>query len=120
MKIALRPSRQRSRDAELGTPGEPRHPAPRWLMALVASSLAAGTLMAAVVPGWIGAHRGEAAQSSGAALPAKRSADALRLYELPPVNVVADRRTELARIAHDEELMRLRQARSKAAAKPPA
>ena len=43
------------------------------------------------------------------------------LYELPPVFVVPDRKTELAKIQREEQLVPINQAaRSKPAPKPPA
>ena len=42
------------------------------------------------------------------------------VYRLPPVSVVTDRRTELARMRHEDRAERDRQARTKAAAKPTA
>jgi len=40
------------------------------------------------------------------------------VYRLPPVHVVADRRTELARIEREERLLRSSEARAKAESKP--
>ena len=40
------------------------------------------------------------------------------VYRLPPVHVVADRKTELARIEREERLLRSSEARAKAESKP--
>jgi hypothetical protein len=76
-------------------------------------------LMAAIVPGWIGANHGPANARSSNSIVTTPSTDALPLYELPPITVVADRKAELARIERDEQLMHVKQARSKTAVKPP-
>ncbi|HEY4139147.1 MAG TPA: hypothetical protein VGN65_11870, partial [Casimicrobiaceae bacterium] len=87
--------------------------------AIIATSLSAGILMAALVPGWIGVDRGEALARASNPVVAGRVGDALPLYELPPITVVADRKTELAKIEQDEQLTHAKQARSKIAVKPP-
>jgi len=98
------------------------HSATRWLLALIATSLSAGVLMAAVVPGWIGVDHhmvSRSATSAGASTSAGR--DEMPVYELAPVYVVADRKTELAKMQREEQLAPINQAaRSKPAPKPPA
>ena len=96
--------------------------ATRWLMAVIATSLAAGILMAAVLPAWIGADHGAPSRSAkSVGISAAQSGDRMPVYELPPVFVVADRKAELAKIIREEqpELIN-RAARSKFASKPPA
>jgi hypothetical protein len=115
MSIVESQSRIRARNSAF-TDGA-RYPAPRWLIAIIATSLSAGILMAAVVPGWIGVARVQAPASDPVSV--RQSADALPLYELPAISVVADRKTELAKIERDEQLAHLKQARSKVAVKPP-
>lgn len=93
-------------------------PAIRWLLLIVAVSLTAGTLMAAVLPGWIGVDRATVSAPTKT-VSSHRDTGAMPMYELPPVAVEAHRATELARISREEESDRVRQARSKGAAKPP-
>src|SRR5256885_11240212 len=96
------------------------HSLSRWVLTLAAASLSAGILMAAVVPGWIGAGRHDVPR-----LPAKQEvvrderAATMPIYELPPISVVADRKTELAKIRDEERVERVKQARLKAPMKPP-
>jgi len=118
MKTVRWESSKIGRDAAPTARDDLRHPAPRWLMAIIATSLSAGMLMAAVVPGWIGANPGEV-ESGRNQPPATRSRDALPLYQLPPISVVADRKAELAKIERDERAGRMNQARTKTAMKPP-
>ena len=95
------------------------HSPSRWLLTLAAASLSAGILMASVVPGLIGADR------RVVPLPAKQDvirgerATTMPIYELPPISVVADRKTELAKIRDEERVERVKQARLKAPMKPP-
>ena len=98
------------------------HSATRWLMALIAASLSAGVLMAAVVPGWIGVdHQAGSRSATRAGASTSRGPDGMPVYELAPVYVVADRKTELAKIQREEQLVLINQAaRSKPAPKPPA
>ena len=119
MNLVSKKSVERIRAPDFATDDGLGHPAPRWLLAIIATSLSAGILMAALVPGWIGADRDEAIARASNPAVVKRAGDALPLYELPPITVVADRKTELAKIALDDQLMHARQARSKTAVKPP-
>ena len=94
----------------------------RWLLAVIATSLSAGVLMAAVVPGWIGADHpavSRSAPSAGASI--STGTDEMPVYELPPVFVVADRKAELAKMQREDQHAAINQAaRSKPAPKPPA
>src|SRR5206468_1315153 len=56
------------------------HSTARWLIAVVAVSLSAGVLMAALVPGWIGADRGAAPPSAKSATATAGSGDAMTIY----------------------------------------
>jgi hypothetical protein len=42
------------------------------------------------------------------------------IYQLPPVNVIAHRKVEAAKVEREEREARVKQARAKAAARPPA
>ena len=91
----------------------------RWFMAVVATSLSAGILMAAVVPGWIGADGRTAAHAGGSAAVTEQSKAGATIYELPPISVVANRKAELAKIERDEKAETVREAaRSRSGAKP--
>ena len=98
------------------------HSATLWLLAVIATSLSAGVLMAAVVPGWIGADHpavSRSAPSAGASI--STGTDEMPVYELPPVFVVADRKAELAKMQREDQHAAINQAaRSKPAPKPPA
>ena len=98
------------------------HSATRWLLAVIATSLSAGVLMAAVVPGWIGAdHQAVSRSTTSASVSISRGTDEVPVYELPPVFVVADRKAELAKMQREERVAPINQAaRSKPAPKPPA
>jgi hypothetical protein len=91
-------------------------------MAVIATSLSAGVLMAAVVPGWIGVdHQAVPRSATSAGASTSRGPDQMPVYKLAPVYVVADRKTELAKIQREEQLVPISQAaRSKPAPKPPA
>jgi anti-sigma factor RsiW len=97
------------------------NPVPRWLLAILAASLSAGVLMAAVVPGWIATRSANVLEPAEIARVTTASrADTLPLYELPPIFVEADRRTELAKIERERRFDPIEHARSKLPLKPPA
>ena len=97
------------------------NPVPRWLLAILATSISAGVLMAAVVPGWITPRHAEMiAPVKTTSEPAVRRADSMPLYELAPIFVEADRRTELAKIERERRFDPIKHARSKLPLKPPA
>ena len=119
MNAIQQKSQERMSTTDSPTANGLRHPAPRWLIAIIATSLSAGILMAAVVPGWIGVPRGEAIARASTPVVDQQARDALPIYELPPITVIANRKTELAKIEQDEQLLHAKQARSKTAMKPP-
>ena len=96
------------------------NPVPRWLAAILATSLSAGVLMAAVVPGWITNDSNAFASAKITQEATKRNVDAMPLYELPPIYVEADRRTELAKIERERQIDPLKHARARVSLKPPA
>src|SRR5438874_7571013 len=85
------------------------HSATRWLLALIATSLSAGVLMAAVVPGWIGVDHHAVSRSAISTGPSTSTSTEMPIYELPPVFVVADRKAELAKIQREEQLAPINQ-----------
>jgi hypothetical protein len=122
MNVPLLQRPEFARDGRLIPLDDRPHSATRWLMALIATSLSAGVLMAAVLPGWIGVDYQTASRSAmSAGVSTVGAAGEARVYELPPVYVVANRKTELAKMQREEQLVPLNQAaRSKPAPKPPA
>ena len=122
MNATLLQQPRRARDDRLVLLNARPHSAMRWLMALIATSLSAGVLMAAVAPGWIGVdHRAVSRSATSTGASTSRGSDAMRVYDLAPVYVVADRKTELAKMQREEQLVPINQAaRSRPAPKPPA
>jgi len=97
------------------------NPVPRWLLAILAASLSAGALMAAVMPGWIETRPADSfAPAKIARVTTAPRADSMPLYELPPIFVEADRRTELAKIERERRFDPMKHARSRLPLKPPA
>jgi hypothetical protein len=97
------------------------NPVPRWLLAIFATSISAGVLMAAVVPGWITTRHAEMlAPATITRIATVPRADSMPLYELPPIFVEANRRTELAKIERERRFDPVKHARSKLPLKPPA
>jgi hypothetical protein len=94
----------------------------RLLIGAAGASLSVAPLVGTVAPEATAAevvdHRSD--QAKMAALFTGRFVDGVPVYQLPALAVVASRKAELAKIDRDESTKRIRQARARAATKPPA
>jgi hypothetical protein len=95
--------------------------APAWLIGAAGVSLLVGGLIVTAAPETTVAEvSGDAsAQATIAAVFTGQYVEGVPVYRLPPIAVVADRKAELSRMEHEEQVKRIRQARVRVATKPP-